>query len=387
MKKMICIFLAFFMIVTLAGCGGGSNKHEGEAKTPSGSSVQKGRNYQSVVDDFEKKGFINIKTEALDDLITGWLTKDGEVKSVSVDGDEKYSADKWYPNDVEVIITYHTFPADKENTETAPSDSSEQNDTHQGSNDEAVVATLEAIFPVENAKRAAVVAVTNNYASDVFAADGNTYDVSKFHSYKDTTGNFFDYLMNVNSWGEWSAKNKSWHVDSLVLENSFGVVANISMDINYDGNNYLISNIMGTFGDNEIESMNVDSIFLSISPELIREDRSLAKAESHNKWVNKQFSSWDGSHKAMKELIQKNLNDEKSFKHIETTYRVIVTEDIKDEINKVLTSSNKTTKVEIGDLWVSTEFSAKNAFNATVKNTAYGIVSYSNNAVTLVAVK
>lgn len=97
------------MIFTLVGCSESSNKHEGEAKTPSGSSVQKGRDYQSVVDDFVKKGFINIKTEALDDLITGWLTKDGEVESVSVDGDEGYSADVWYPNDVEVVITYHTF--------------------------------------------------------------------------------------------------------------------------------------------------------------------------------------------------------------------------------------------------------------------------------------
>lgn len=34
-----------------------------------------------------------------------------------MDGDTGYSADAWYPADVEVIITYHTFP-EKETPET-----------------------------------------------------------------------------------------------------------------------------------------------------------------------------------------------------------------------------------------------------------------------------
>ena len=45
----------------------------------------------------------------LDDLITGWLTKDGEVENVSVDGDENYSADKWYSNDVEAVSYTHLY--------------------------------------------------------------------------------------------------------------------------------------------------------------------------------------------------------------------------------------------------------------------------------------
>ena len=107
MKKTVKFIIAFLFIITLVGCGG--NNHEGEAKTPSGSSVQKGRDYEEVIDKFEEQGFTNVKTAILDDLITGWLIKDGEVESVSVDGDEDYSSDTWYPNNVEVIVTYHTF--------------------------------------------------------------------------------------------------------------------------------------------------------------------------------------------------------------------------------------------------------------------------------------
>lgn len=100
--------MAIVMIFAITGCS--SEGHDGEAKTPSGSSVQKGRDYQKVVEEFEDSGFTNIKVKKLDDLVTGWLTKDGEVESVSVDGDTGYSADAWYPADVEVVITYHTFP-------------------------------------------------------------------------------------------------------------------------------------------------------------------------------------------------------------------------------------------------------------------------------------
>lgn len=108
--------LVLIMIFTLGACGD-SESHEGQAKTPSASSAQKGRNYQDVIKDFESKGFTNIQVEPIDDLVTGWMTKDGEVEEVSVDGDKDYSPDRWYPNDVEVIITYHTFPEEYDGEE------------------------------------------------------------------------------------------------------------------------------------------------------------------------------------------------------------------------------------------------------------------------------
>lgn len=92
MKKIVMLMIAAIMTFLLIACSD-SQTHDGEAKTPSASGAQKGRDYQSVVEDFEERGFTNISLVALDDLITGWLTKDGEVENVSVDGDENYSAD------------------------------------------------------------------------------------------------------------------------------------------------------------------------------------------------------------------------------------------------------------------------------------------------------
>lgn len=113
MKRIICVTLSIFICLILVACGASAD-HAGEAKTPSGSSVMEGQNYQDVIKKFEEKGFTNIKTEKIEDLVFGWLTDDGEVEKVSVGGNEDYSPDKWIPADTEVIIYYHTFPDDIE---------------------------------------------------------------------------------------------------------------------------------------------------------------------------------------------------------------------------------------------------------------------------------
>ncbi len=120
---------------------------------------------------------------------------------------------------------------------------------------------------------------------------------------------------------------------------------------------------------------------------MIAEDRVENRLDSHRDWIADQFSIWDGSHKVLKDLIKDNLNDEKSFEHIETSYVEIINDYYKDEINGILKSANINQSVQIGDLWITTEFSAKNSFNATVKNTAYGIASFSENQVILVTIE
>jgi multisubunit Na+/H+ antiporter MnhC subunit len=49
-------------------------------------------------------------------------------------------------------------------------------------------------------------------------------------------------------------------------------------------------------------------------------DAIKAKKEAYQNWVNSQFSAWDGSHTALKELVKENMNDPDSFDHVETTY-------------------------------------------------------------------
>jgi len=391
----ILIVVVCILVIALLGRGEKSNTHEGEAKTPYSSNDQKGKNYQDVIEAFKSEGFTNVKIEEVDDLITGWIVKEGDVESVLVDGYKDYKVNAWYPNDAEVIVTYHVFPKNKDKPKStdvilAEQTSSQPDDEDDG--DELAKGALELVFPVENAKRAATVSIINRYSSDIFAEDGDTYDVSKFHSYSDTSGNLYDYYMKENSHGEWSVKDEAtWHVERLILENLYGTVVDVSLDVSFDGFNYVVSNITGTFGQannlNDVFIGKDDSICLTVPPELIKDDREATKADTHRKWVSDQFSSWDGSNTNLKKMIIKNLNDEKSFKHINTTYIEINSEEIKDMVNETLASANKKAMVEFGDLWITTDFSAKNQFNSTIKYTAYGIASFSNNSTVLVAIE
>lgn len=65
-------------------------------------------------------GFENIKFSPIPDLILGWLTSDGEVDRVSINGKTDYSAKDSFDKNAEIIIYYHTFSEDS--TTTSPTD-------------------------------------------------------------------------------------------------------------------------------------------------------------------------------------------------------------------------------------------------------------------------
>lgn len=73
----------------------------------------KGMNYLDVIDKFENAGFINVSTTVEYDIVTGWLTDDGEVKLVTINGEKKFDSYNEYRLDAEVVITYHTLKKNK----------------------------------------------------------------------------------------------------------------------------------------------------------------------------------------------------------------------------------------------------------------------------------
>ncbi|WP_416728771.1 DUF4839 domain-containing protein [Fictibacillus sp. JL2B1089] len=242
MKKIISIIIAC-IIFSLAGCAGDSNEHEGEAKTPSGSSVQKGRDYKKVVKDFKEKGFKNISTKKQEDLITGWLTKEGEVESVSVDGDTDYSSDEWYSNDVEVVITYHTFPEEEKsdtkssdekssNTEIADEKSSETDD--QSTNDTSDESDQE-ILTIENNKDFAAV-LTVKYEADPIIGEfakkyaGRTIEFDGYIANMMLHGNYkirYNILILAGDYGQTTYSGPNFQFEDV----------NIVSDLNLTGSN------------------------------------------------------------------------------------------------------------------------------------------------------
>ena len=75
---------------------------------PITSKEAKGMAYSVVQESFIAAGFGNIVLVPTEDIVLGWFAKDGEVDSISIDSNSKYSVEDLYRPDVEVIITYHT---------------------------------------------------------------------------------------------------------------------------------------------------------------------------------------------------------------------------------------------------------------------------------------
>ncbi len=91
------------------------------------------------------------------------------------------------------------------------------------------------------AQRAAIVAMTNAQATDVFSQDGNTYDPQKFHSYSDETG----FYLNMVKRGEWKTYNiDTWEIDDMKLEIvETGTYMKVSMDMRFFGTDFVITNV------------------------------------------------------------------------------------------------------------------------------------------------
>jgi hypothetical protein len=385
-----------------------SRDPDGRLKIPKNSSNYKGSNYSTVIAELRAAGFSNVRTTVLDDLIMGWLTKDGEVESVEVDGSTTFRAGARYAPDVPIVVTYHTYPVKTANAakEAAPtalssnSPSAAKSDTSNTAKPDT--RSVSVNFSEEYAFRAAVVAFTNCFANDVFMPDGNNYDISKFHSYADVRG----FFMHVESKGNWTAKDENtWHVERLKLRvDKFNTVVDVSLDVSFDGANYKVFNLAGkapSHDDNDarfssmksLEAESDSKLFFVVPPKLIKDNRgTLAPTKQTQKTTNDPekypsgISIWDGDHTGLKKLIKKSMKDEKSYKHIETKWIYIDDSAKRQDINALLAKIGWKDKISIGDFIIITEFSGKNSFNATVKKTAYGI-KYKNGNIKLLGIK
>lgn len=219
MKKIISILIACIILIALSACGSSANSHEGEAKTPSASKSQKGKNYQEVVDDFTAKGFTNVKTEKLEDLVTGWLTKDGEVEFVSVDGNKDYKADTWHRNGVEVVITYHTFPI-KQESYNSPTDGTSSETTTPPTTEPPVESESE-ILTVENNEELATLlkssdyeiisAFAKKYKGRTIEFDANIAYMAPYKNYKTR----YDILINTGDYSETTQVGPSFKFEDV----------------------------------------------------------------------------------------------------------------------------------------------------------------------------
>lgn len=109
-----CVVVWFILMGMLYFMGESSKPKVDEVKIPFSSEEYKGDNYEQVVKELKNAGFTDIAVVDQKDLVTGWLTKDGSIDRISIDGDSEFSDGDIFAKDARVVITYHTFKT-KEN--------------------------------------------------------------------------------------------------------------------------------------------------------------------------------------------------------------------------------------------------------------------------------
>lgn len=86
-----------------------SNKALEKISIPRSSEDYHGMNFEDIQAELKAYGFTNIALLQKKDLIKGWLTKDGEVESVTIGGKDRFRKKAKFSSNERIVITYHTF--------------------------------------------------------------------------------------------------------------------------------------------------------------------------------------------------------------------------------------------------------------------------------------
>lgn len=185
-KPLLAALVALVLIIAVGAWN--DARHQAAASTaamPESAADLKGDDYQDVKARLESAGFTSVETTAIPDLIVGWITKDGEVEVVSVNGRTDYSSGSEFPKDAKVVIKYHTFP--EEEPEPATENSVVESEAPEPAaavavevSDEILTARnnkeLAAVLKAENPGDPEVQAFIRKYAGRTIEFDGYTWD-------------------------------------------------------------------------------------------------------------------------------------------------------------------------------------------------------------------
>lgn len=81
--------------------------------SPVSSKETKKQNYLEIKKQFQKAGFVNISLEPVYDVVLGWFASDGEIESVTINGESEFDNGEEFRPDDTVVIKYHTLKKNK----------------------------------------------------------------------------------------------------------------------------------------------------------------------------------------------------------------------------------------------------------------------------------
>ena len=140
MKIIKSTILSIIVILFLSSCSENKDNFQStNIKLPISSKNINKKNYKVVVNQLKDAGFTDVKTDKIEDLVTGWLKKDGEIESVTINGDTDFTEGQEFPKNAKITVIYHTFKEDKsENKETKDSTQKKDKNTKKNSSSSSV---------------------------------------------------------------------------------------------------------------------------------------------------------------------------------------------------------------------------------------------------------
>lgn len=229
-KRFLTGTLTVALLVLTSACGN-STGPANVLSMPSSSKEFEGNGYEEVVDDLTKAGFTNVEPKALDDLITGWITKEGSVETISVNGDSLFTTDDNFPKDAEIVVSYHSFKADPDK----PSESA----TATASDTSSVSAEPSSSQDAEKES----LTVANNRDLAALLSTGDPFDLGKefVEKYEGRTIEFDGNIAKMGNHGTYNTR-----YDILIYAGDFNDSrgpsfqfndVNIVSDLNLTGSN------------------------------------------------------------------------------------------------------------------------------------------------------
>lgn len=188
-----------------------------EAPMPRSASDYRYENYADVQQELADAGFTNISFEILYDIELGW-TEEGEVDSVSVDGNTDFEKSEIFKKDVPIVITYHMKEEDDPN-KSAESEIPDSTTKPETEPTETLTAEncpdLAALLAVRDPGDPSVSTFASKYSGQVIEFDGCVNAIQNHGEY--TTR--WDVLLGAGDFNENSALGPNFHLTDVSFYN------------------------------------------------------------------------------------------------------------------------------------------------------------------------
>lgn len=124
--------MALLLTIGLYGCGSEENVGD-QIEMEQSAEEYRGENYEDVVLEMQELGFVNIETQAIEDLIFGWLTEENSVEEIAIGGITDFESGDIFDIEDKIIISYHAFPEEDvdENTNSGSTESETTSEEEQ----------------------------------------------------------------------------------------------------------------------------------------------------------------------------------------------------------------------------------------------------------------